>query len=82
MEAAVAEAWHGWRHMVGLVTGVTRGRVETWTSDRSHSCITGCMDGSGQASQGIHSVVVRRSVVRIVKMNNGHSEGARWSETR
>ena len=30
VEAAVAEAWHGWRHMVGLVTGVTRGRVETW----------------------------------------------------
>ena len=66
MEAAIVEAGHGWRHMVGLVTGVTRGRVETrfgpvtgvtrdmldvWTGPGQYvDTISGCAEECGRDS--------------------------------
>ena len=66
MEAAPVEAWNGWRYMVGLVTGVTRGRVETrfgpvtgvtrvmlevWTSSGQYvNTLSGCVEECGRDS--------------------------------
>ena len=73
METVVAEAWHGWRHMVGLVTGVTRGRVETWVGLYMDT-LSGCAEECGRDScrNNGHSEVARWSVwnqLIICKLN-------------